>query len=83
MLRLGLLFSGAALIARSIAARPPDADDAPSASGPHWPSSPSARSELARLNEQLVEDSRRDPLTGIGNRRALSEDLPMFEALQP
>ncbi len=29
-----------------------------------------------------MEDSRRDPLTGIGNRRALSDDLPMFETLQ-
>jgi diguanylate cyclase (GGDEF)-like protein len=38
--------------------------------------------QLARLNEQLVEDSRRDPLTGIGNRRALSDDLPMFETRQ-
>src|SRR5205814_10170928 len=31
--------------------------------------------QLARLNTQLVEDARRDPLTGIFNRRALSEDL--------
>ena len=38
--------------------------------------------ELARLNEQLVEDSRHDPLLGIGNRRALSDDLPMYRALQ-
>ena len=38
-------------------------------------------SELARLNRQLTEDSRRDPLTGIGNRRALADDLPMLEAL--
>jgi diguanylate cyclase (GGDEF)-like protein len=37
--------------------------------------------ELARLNQQLVEDSRRDPLTGIGNRRALADDLPMLEAV--
>jgi diguanylate cyclase (GGDEF)-like protein len=37
--------------------------------------------ELARLNEQLVEDSRRDPLTGISNRRALADDLPMIEAV--
>jgi diguanylate cyclase (GGDEF)-like protein len=36
--------------------------------------------ELARLNEQLMEDSRRDPLTGMRNRRALSEDLPVLEA---
>ncbi len=38
--------------------------------------------ELARLNEQLVEDSRHDPLTGIGNRRALADDLPMYKTLQ-
>jgi diguanylate cyclase (GGDEF)-like protein len=38
--------------------------------------------ELARLNAQLVEDSRHDPLTGIGNRRALSDDLPMYKTLQ-
>ncbi len=31
--------------------------------------------ELARLNAQLVEDSRRDPLTGMRNRRALADDL--------
>jgi diguanylate cyclase (GGDEF)-like protein len=31
--------------------------------------------ELGRLNERLVEDSRRDPLTGLRNRRALAEDL--------
>jgi diguanylate cyclase (GGDEF)-like protein len=37
--------------------------------------------ELARLNERLVEDSRRDPLTGIGNRRALADDLPMIETV--
>jgi len=31
--------------------------------------------ELGRLNKRLVEDSRRDPLTGLRNRRALAEDL--------
>jgi diguanylate cyclase (GGDEF)-like protein len=36
--------------------------------------------ELARLNAQLVEDSRRDPLTGLRNRRALSDDVPQLEA---
>ncbi|HZE04444.1 MAG TPA: diguanylate cyclase [Solirubrobacteraceae bacterium] len=36
--------------------------------------------ELARLNAQLVEDSRRDPLTGMRNRRALSDDLLRLEA---
>jgi diguanylate cyclase (GGDEF)-like protein len=39
-------------------------------------------SELARLNEQLREDSRHDPLLGIGNRRALSEDLQMYATAQ-
>ncbi len=36
--------------------------------------------ELARLNAQLVEDSRRDPLTGMRNRRALADDLLELEA---
>jgi diguanylate cyclase (GGDEF)-like protein len=36
--------------------------------------------ELARLNEQLLEDSRRDPLTGMRNRRALADELPGLEA---
>jgi diguanylate cyclase (GGDEF)-like protein len=38
--------------------------------------------ELARANEQLVEDARHDALLGIGNRRALSDDLPMYRTLQ-
>ena len=38
--------------------------------------------ELARLNTQLLEDSRHDPLTGIRNRRALADDLAMYQALQ-
>jgi diguanylate cyclase (GGDEF)-like protein len=29
-----------------------------------------------------LEDSRRDPLTGIGNRRALADDRAMYESLQ-
>ncbi len=36
--------------------------------------------ELARLNAQLVEDSRHDPLTGMRNRRALADDLLQLEA---
>jgi diguanylate cyclase (GGDEF)-like protein len=36
--------------------------------------------EMARLNVQLSEDSRRDPLTGMRNRRALSDDLTGLEA---
>jgi diguanylate cyclase (GGDEF)-like protein len=35
--------------------------------------------ELAQLNARLLEDSRRDPLTGLRNRRALVEDLPDVE----
>jgi diguanylate cyclase (GGDEF)-like protein len=35
--------------------------------------------ELARLNERLREDSRRDALTGLRNRRALVADLPDVE----
>jgi diguanylate cyclase (GGDEF)-like protein len=38
--------------------------------------------ELARLNEQLIEDSRRDALTGVSNRRALAGDLPMLDELR-
>ncbi len=38
--------------------------------------------KLAQLNERLIEDSRLDALTGISNRRALADDLPMFEARQ-
>ena len=35
--------------------------------------------QLQRLTEQLTEDSRRDPLTGLRNRRSLAEDLPVIE----
>ena len=38
--------------------------------------------ELERLNRQLTEDSRRDPLTGVMNRRALAGDLPVLEEIQ-
>ncbi len=80
-LRLGLLFSGTALIGRStlqarrlrtMLARERGA----------LARLAEREGQLARVNEQLVEDSRRDPLTGIGNRRALSDDLPMFETRQ-
>jgi diguanylate cyclase (GGDEF)-like protein len=37
--------------------------------------------QLAEVNDRLVEDSRRDPLTGLKNRRALADDLPMIEAI--
>ena len=36
--------------------------------------------ELARANEHLIEHSRRDALTGMRNRWALSDDLPRFDA---
>src|SRR5215217_7539680 len=35
--------------------------------------------DLGRLNQRLVEDSRRDALTGLHNRRALAEDLAGLE----
>ena len=35
--------------------------------------------QLQRLTAQLTEDSRRDPLTGLRNRRSLAEDLPVVE----
>jgi two-component system chemotaxis response regulator CheY len=38
------------------------------------------RSELERLNQQLTQIARRDPLTGLVNRRALEEDLEQLEA---
>jgi len=40
-----------------------------------------SKAELAALNERLVEASRRDVLTGLRNRRALSDDLATLEAV--
>ena len=37
--------------------------------------------QLARANERLLEDSRRDSLTGMRNRRALNDDLPGIQDL--
>ena len=37
--------------------------------------------ELATLNERLTEDSRRDALTGLRNRRALADDLTTLDAI--
>jgi len=38
------------------------------------------RVELDGLNEELMAIARRDPLTGLRNRRALEEDLELLEA---
>jgi diguanylate cyclase (GGDEF)-like protein len=38
------------------------------------------RTELERLNHELAAIARRDPLTGLRNRRALDEDLGLLEA---
>jgi diguanylate cyclase (GGDEF)-like protein len=81
ILVLGLLCSGAALIARSTLLgrrmREMLVRERAALAGVV-----EREAELARLNEQLVEDSRHDPLTGIGNRRALSDDLPMYRTVQ-
>ncbi len=38
------------------------------------------RIELEKLNDELTAIGLRDPLTGLGNRRALTEDLAVLEA---
>jgi two-component system chemotaxis response regulator CheY len=38
------------------------------------------QAELENLNDELTAIARRDPLTGLGNRRALEEDLGLLEA---
>jgi diguanylate cyclase (GGDEF)-like protein len=38
------------------------------------------QTELEELNDELTAIARRDPLTGLGNRRALEEDLALLEA---
>lgn len=38
------------------------------------------QAELENLNDELTAIARRDPLTGLGNRRALEEDLALLEA---
>jgi two-component system chemotaxis response regulator CheY len=40
----------------------------------------SQRTELQGLNSELTAIARRDPLTGLGNRRALEETLELLEA---
>ena len=80
ILVLGLLCSGVALIARStlLGRRMRELLGRERAA---LISVVEREAELDRLNRQLVEDSRHDPLTGIGNRRALSDDLPMYRTL--
>jgi diguanylate cyclase (GGDEF)-like protein len=79
MLYAGLLFTGGALVVRSallegrlrrMLGREREA----------LATLADREAELARLNQQLMEDSRRDPLTGMRNRRALADDLPDIEA---
>ncbi len=81
ILVLGLLCTGAALIVRStlLGRRMRELLDRERAALARLVE---REAELARLNQQLVEDSRHDPLTGIGNRRALSDDMPMYRILQ-
>jgi two-component system chemotaxis response regulator CheY len=38
------------------------------------------RTNLEDVNNELTDIARRDPLTGLGNRRALEEDLELLEA---
>jgi diguanylate cyclase (GGDEF)-like protein len=78
-LQAGLLFSGATLVIRSTLLegrlrRMLERERSALAS------LADREAELARLNEQLMEDSRRDPLTGMRNRRALADELPRIEA---
>jgi diguanylate cyclase (GGDEF)-like protein len=78
-LTAGLLLSGAALILRSSLL------DRRLREMLEWERATLAsladrEEQLARMNEQLLEDSRRDSLTGMRNRRALSDDLPQIEA---
>jgi diguanylate cyclase (GGDEF)-like protein len=78
-LEAGLLFSGGALVVRGVLLegrlrRMLDRERSALAS------LADREAELARLNEQLMEDSRRDPLTGMRNRRALADELPRIEA---
>jgi diguanylate cyclase (GGDEF)-like protein len=71
-LAVGLAISGATLIARSslLSRRRRSLLE----------SERQARSDLARLNARLANDSRRDALTGLRNRRALAEELPAVES---
>ncbi|HEY7077533.1 MAG TPA: diguanylate cyclase [Solirubrobacteraceae bacterium] len=72
-LTAGLTICGATLVARGVLllARERDARQALAR----------REAELERLTEQLGEETRRDPLTGLRNRRALGEDLVAVEQL--
>ncbi len=79
ILRAGLFFSALAFVARGVLLERRlrhllDRERAASSALAE------REAELARLNAQLVEDSRRDPLTGMRNRRALADDLLELDA---
>jgi diguanylate cyclase (GGDEF)-like protein len=76
----GLLFCGGALVARSLLLGQ-RLRSLLERERRTFASLAEREAELAHLNKQLVFDSRRDPLTGVNNRRALAEDLPVLEAL--
>ncbi|HEX3691457.1 MAG TPA: diguanylate cyclase, partial [Solirubrobacteraceae bacterium] len=82
VLRAGLLFSALAFIARGglLERRLREMLDRERAARTALAE---REAELARLNAQLVEDSRRDPLTGMRNRRALADDFLELEARRP
>ena len=79
VLGMGVLFSGGALIVRGglLERRLRELLDSERSARAQLAE---RETDLARLNAQLVEDSRRDPLTGMRNRRALSEDLLELDA---
>ncbi len=79
-LEIGLTLSGAALIARSIVLGR-RLKTMLNRERTALASLAEREAELARINEQLVDDSRRDPLTGIGNRRAFTDDLSLLDSL--
>jgi diguanylate cyclase (GGDEF)-like protein len=78
-LEAGLLFSGGALVVRSVLLEG-RLRSLLERERSALASLADREAELARLNEQLMEDSRRDPLTGMRNRRALADELPAIEA---
>lgn len=69
---LGLMIVGGALMARGHVLR--------RAQATLYGRVRSRERELQALNERLGEESRRDPLTGLGNRLRLSEDIVELDA---